>query len=414
MSRPTGDTVDELLAELGVRRRAQLWAHHQWVRAQRRMGVAPELAPEGATVTSAAESPDSPTDLRRQSWLHVVRKTVREFTKDECTDIAAALTYYAVLALFPALIAMLSLVGVVGQSDETVDTILTILTDLGAGSVADTVEPTLQQLASSGGAGLALVVGLATALWSASGYVSAFGRAMNRMYSVDEGRPIWKFRPIMLVITAVLLVLASIVALGLVMTGPVVTAVGDALGLGSIALTAWNVAKWPFILFAVILIVALLYWATPNIRPPKFRWLSVGAAMAIVVWVVASLAFGLYVANFSSYNKTYGALAGVIVFLLWLWITNLALLFGAELDSELERGRQLQAGIPAEDEMQLELRDITKIEKDEKKHADDVARGREIREDSARKMPEHRRTEVLRAPAATQQEPGDQQRGAEK
>ena len=338
-------------------------------------------------MTSGSEVPDSPTDLRKQSWLHVARKTVREFTKDECTDIAAALTYYAVLALFPALIAMLSLVGLVGQSDETVSTILTILSDLGAGSIAETVEPTLQQLASSQGAGLALVIGLATALWSASGYVSAFGRALNRMYSVDEGRPFWKFRPIMIVVTAVLLTLASIVAVGLVLTGPVVGAVGDALGLGSVALTVWNVVKWPVILLGVMLIVALLYWATPNIRPPKFRWLSVGAVVAIVVWVLASLAFGLYVANFSSYNKTYGALAGVIVFLLWLWITNLALLFGAELDSELERGRQLQAGIPAEDEMQLDLRDTTKIEKDERKHADDVARGREIRQDSARGGP---------------------------
>ena len=316
---------------------------------------------------------------RTVPWLHVIRKTLREFVKDECTDVAAALTYYAVLALFPALIAMLSLVGLVGQSDETVDTVLAVLDDLGAGSVAETLQPTLEQLAAAPGAGLALVVGLATALWSASGYVSAFGRALNRMYEVNEGRPFWKFRPIMLAVTAVLLVLASMVALGLVLTGPVAGAIGGALGLGSSVITVWNLAKWPFLLFMVMVIVALLYWATPNVRPPAFRWLSVGAAVAIVVWVLASLAFGLYVTSFASYNKTYGALAGVIVFLLWLWITNLALLFGAELDSEIERGRQLQAGIPAEEEVQRELRDTTRIEKDEQKHAEDVSRGRAIR-----------------------------------
>jgi membrane protein len=330
------------------------------------------------------QAPDSPTDLKKRSWFYVARKTVREFTKDECTDIAAALTYYAVLSLFPALIALLSLVGLVGQSEETVDTLLGILDDLGAGSIAETIQPTLEQLATSQGAGIAFLIGLATALWSASGYVSAFGRALNRMYETPEGRPFYKFRPIMIVITAVVLLLAAIVALALVLTGPAADAVGSAVGLGSTAVTVWNIAKWPFLLGVVIVIVALLYWATPNVKQPKFRWLSVGAVFAILVWIVASLAFGFYVANFSSYNRTYGALAGVIVFLLWLWITNLALLFGAELDSELERGRELEAGIPAEESLQLPPRDTTKIEKDEKKQAEDIEKGREIREQHAR------------------------------
>ena len=279
-----------------------------------------------------------------------MRKTVREFSDDQCTDLAAALTYYSVLALFPAAIALLSLVGLADQGPSTVEMLLQILRDVGASSAADTLEPTLTQLSASQNAGLALILGLALALWSASGYVSAFGRGMNRIYEIDEGRPIWKLRPAMLLVTLVTVVLTAVVALALVLTGPAAQAVGDALGLGSTVVTVWNIAKWPVMLAVVILIVALLYYATPNVKQPKFRWISVGAVLAILIWVAASAAFGFYVANFASYDKTYGSLAGVVVFLLWLWITNLALLFGAELDAELaSAGRELQAGLPAEE-----------------------------------------------------------------
>jgi membrane protein len=327
----------------------------------------------------AADKPDSPADLTKQSWFYVVRKTVREFSDDQCTDLAAALTYYSVLALFPAAIAILSLVGLVGQGPKTVDTLLQILRDLGAVSAADTLEPTLTQLSNTPHAGLALIFGLAAALWSASGYVSAFGRGMNRIYEIDEGRPIWKLRPAMLLVTLITVVLTALVALGLVLTGAAAQAVGDAIGLGSTVVTIWNITKWPVLLAMVILIVALLYYATPNVKQPKFRWISVGATVAILTWLLASAVFGLYVANFSSYDKTYGSLAGVIVFLLWLWITNLALLFGAELDAELERGRELQAGMPAEQTIQLPARDTRKSDKAVEKERSDVARGRRIR-----------------------------------
>ncbi len=308
-----------------------------------------------------------------------MRKTVREFSDDQCTDLAAALTYYSVLALFPAAIAILSLVGLVGQGPKTVDTLLQILRDVGASSAADTLEPTLTQLSNTPNAGLALILGLAAALWSASGYVSAFGRGMNRIYEIDEGRPIWKLRPAMLLVTLITVVLTALVALGLVLTGPAAQAVGDAIGLGSTVVTVWNIAKWPVLLAVVVLIVALLYYATPNVKQPKFRWISIGAIVAILTWLLASAAFGLYVANFSSYNKTYGSLAGVIVFLLWLWITNLALLFGAELDAELERGRELQAGMPAEETIQLPARDTRKSDKAAEKERADIDRGRRIR-----------------------------------
>jgi membrane protein len=332
-----------------------------------------------APSADAAAKPDSPGDLTKQSWFYVVRKTVREFSDDQCTDLAAALTYYAVLALFPAAIAILSLVGLVGQGPKTVDTLLQILHDLGASSAADTLEPTLRQLSNTPNAGVALVLGLAVALWSASGYVSAFGRGMNRIYEIDEGRPIWKLRPAMLLVTLITVVLTAVVALGLVLTGPAARAVGDAIGLGSTAVTVWNIAKWPVLLAVVCFVVALLYYATPNVKQPKFRWISPGAIVAILTWALASAAFGLYVANFSSYNRTYGSLAGVIVFLLWLWITNLALLFGAELDAELERGRELQAGMPAERTIQLPARDTRKSDKAAEKERTDVARARRIR-----------------------------------
>ena len=322
--------------------------------------------------------PDSLGDLRRESWTYVARRTVREFSKDQCTDLAAALVYYSVLAIFPAAIALLSVVGLVGQADQTVTTLTSVLEDVGAGSVAETITPILQSLSTSSGAGFAFVAGLLAALWSASGYVSSFGRAMNRIYEIPEGRPFWKLRPLMLLLTLVAVVLAAAVALALVVSGPVAQAVGDLIGLGGVAVTIWGIVKWPVMILAVALIVALLYYATPNVKQPKFRWISVGAVVAILTWVVASAAFGVYVANFASYNKTYGTLAGVVVFLLWLWITNLAILFGAELDAELERARELQAGMPAAESIQLPPRDTTKIDKDEEKRADELERGRQL------------------------------------
>ncbi|MCW2823542.1 MAG: ribonuclease [Aeromicrobium sp.] len=327
------------------------------------------------------DKPDSPGDLHKRSWLYIAKKTLREFSKDQCTDLAAALTYYAVLALFPALVALVSLLGVLGQGQSTVDALLEIVDQVGPASAVDSLRPTIEQLSSSQGAGIALVIGLLGALWSASGYVGAFGRAMNRIYEVGEGRPIWKLRPVQLLVTLFAVLLVAVAAAALVLTGPVAEAVGEQIGLGSTAILVWDIAKWPVLLGIVVLIVAVLYYATPNVKQPTFRWVSVGAVLAIVVWILASAAFGLYVAMFASYDKTYGSLAGVIVFLLWLWLTNLALLFGAELDAELERGRQLQAGIAAEETIQLPPRDTRNIEKAEEKHEADVAAGQEIRRD---------------------------------
>jgi membrane protein len=328
--------------------------------------------------------PDDPTDLSKRSWFYVLRKTFHEFSEDQCTDLAAALTYYAVLAVFPAALALVSLLGVIGQGQNAVDKVIETLKPLVSDEMlTDTIKPALDQIAQSDSAGIALVIGIIAALWSASGYVGAFGRAMNRIYEIDEGRPFWKLRPVMLLLTVVAVLLAAMALLMLIVSGPVAESIGNVIGLGDTALTVWGIAKWPILAAIVILVVGLLYYTTPNVQQPKFRWISVGAAVAILIWVLASIGFAFYVANFSSYNKTYGSLAGVIVALLFLWITNLALLFGGELDAELERGRELQAGIAAEEELQLPARDTRNIKKARKKRDKDVALGRKIRRQAA-------------------------------
>ncbi|MGE2688552.1 YihY/virulence factor BrkB family protein [Mycolicibacterium pulveris] len=341
--------------------------------------------PAAAPDPDDPRKPESPTDLTRPSLLYAMRKAVREFQHDQCTDLAAALTYYATLSIFPALVVMVSLLGVFGQGRRTVDALLDIAADVAPPSALDTLRPTIEQLVNAPTAGLALVIGLVGALWSASGYVGAFGRAMNRIYEIDEGRPVWKLRPVQLLLTLAGLVMAAAVILMLAISGPVAQWLGDAIGLGDVAVTVWSIAKWPLILLFVVLAVAILYYVTPNVEQPKFRWISSGAAIAIVVWLVASLLFGLYVANFGSYNRTYGALAGVIVFLLWLWITNLALLFGAEVDAELERSRQLQAGLPAEEELQLPPKDTHNLRKSAAAEKKDTKQARRLRFSRGRK-----------------------------
>ncbi|MFH5821523.1 YihY/virulence factor BrkB family protein [Georgenia sp. AZ-5] len=324
--------------------------------------------------------PDSPTDLRKPSWGYVLRKTFREFMDDECTDLAAALTYYAVLSMFPALIALVSILSLVGQAEQTTNAILRLFEGRIPDDAMSTLQPVIEQLTTAPAPGLGLLIGLLVALWSASNYVNAFGRAMNRMYEVREGRPIWKLRPVMYGLTALLLVLVAVAALLLVVSGPIAQAIGDVIGLGPLALTVWNIAKWPVLLVIIVVVIALLYYVTPNVKQLKFRWISLGAIIAIVVAGLAILGFSFYASKFGSYSATYGALAGVIIFLLLLWVTNLALLFGAEFDAELERGRQLQAGIKAEETVQLPPRDTRVSDKKAKKEREDIARGRELRE----------------------------------
>ena len=332
------------------------------------------------SIPAANEKPEKPTEIHKESWKVIGRKVLREFSDDQCTDLAAALTYYAVLALFPAIVALISIVGVAGQPTAVQSAMTDIVKPLVSADTFKLLNNAVTQLTSTSAAGIGLVIGLLGALWSASGYVGAFGRAMNRIYEIDEGRPFWKLRPVQLVVTLIAVLLIAVVLVALVLSGPLATTVGNAVGLGSTAVTIFNIAKFPVIAAMVVVIVAILYYATPNVKQPKFKWVSVGAVFAIIIWVIASIAFAFYVSNFGSYNKTYGSLAGVIVTLLWLWITNIALLLGAEIDSELERARQLQAGVPAEEELQLPARDTRNIEKKAEKEQEDIERGRDIRE----------------------------------
>jgi membrane protein len=329
--------------------------------------------------------PDSPGEVSKPSWKYALRKTIREFSADQCTDIAASLTYYAVLSLFPALIALISLLGVFGQGEESTDALLGVVDEVAPGGTADVLRGPIEQFSSSPAAGFALVFGIVLAIWSASGYVGAFSRAMNRIYEIEEGRPFWKLRPMQLMVTIISILLILVMLVILVVSGPVTEAVGSALGLGETVQVVWSIAKWPVLALAAVLIIAILYYATPNAKQPKFRWISMGALVALITLVVASFLFGLYVTNFSNYDRTYGSLAGIVIFLLWLWIANLALLFGAEFDAELERGRQLQAGIAAEEDIQLPPRDTKKSDKAAEKERADVLDGRRIRTEAARK-----------------------------
>jgi membrane protein len=298
----------------------------------------------------------------KSSLFATVRRTVTEFSEDNMSDWAAALTYYGLLSLFPALIALVSIVGLVGDPATTTKTITEMVTKLGPSSAADTFAGPIKSITSNRGtAGVLFVVGLATALWSASAYVGAFMRAANVIYETPEGRPFWKLRPLQIVVTLVMLVLLALVAVALVLTGPVVTAVAGPLGIGSTAVSIWNIAKWPVLLIVVVTMFAVLFYSAPNVKLAGFKWVTPGAVLAIVVWLVASAAFAFYAANFGSYDKTYGTLGGVVCLLVWLWITNVALLLGMELNSERERSRELAAGVPgAESELQLDARSAPK------------------------------------------------------
>jgi membrane protein len=298
-------------------------------------------------------APESPTDLGARSWWGVLKRTVSEFQSDNLSDWAAALTYYSVLALFPMLIVLVALLGLVGQAG-TIDTLIASLYRAGLKGLANGIDEPLRNVVQhKGGAGALLGFALLGSLWSASAYIGAFTRAANAIYGVEEGRPFWKRRPVQVAMTLGMVLLLAIVSLALVLTGSLAVAVGDAIGVGKGAVDVWNVAKWPVLMIVVMTMFALLYYVAPNVRQPKFRWFTPGGVLAVLLWIAASAGFVVYVGNLGSYDKTYGTLASVIVFLVWLWITNVALLLGAEFDAELERERELAAGLPAEDQIQL-------------------------------------------------------------
>lgn len=302
------------------------------------------------------EAPQRLHDLPNDAWSGVLKRTYREYRADNLTDLAAALTYYGVLAIFPMLIVLVSILGLVGHS--ATQPLIENLDKVAAGPAKEIFTSAIKNIQSSKGtAGILFIVGLAGGLWSTSGYIGAFMRASNIIWDVREGRPIWKTISIRLAVTLLTVVLLTVSAVAVVLTGGLAKEAGNLIGVGQSAVTAWDIAKWPVLVLLVGLMLAILYLASPNVRHPGFRWISPGSILAVLLWMVASVAFALYIASFASYNKTYGALGGIVVFLVWLWITNTVILLGAELNAELERGRQIQAGAPAGKEPFLELLD---------------------------------------------------------
>lgn len=329
---------------------------------------APQDAGPDPRIERAA--PDTPAQLPKRAWGAVLKRSLREFQDDELTDRAAALTYYGVLALFPALLVLVSLLGIAGRS--VTGKVLADLRHLAPGSARDIVIRSVEQLQNNAGTGSVMaVVGVVLAVWSASGYVAAFIRAANAVYDMPEGRPVWKILPLRIGVTVMLMVLAVAGALMVALTGGLARYAGRALGLGDTALTVWSIAKWPVLVLLVTVMIAILYRATPNARTKGFRWITPGSVLALAIWMIASAGFAVYVANFASYNKTYGTMAGVIVFLVWLWISNLAILLGLEFDAETVRQRAVAGGHPPGAEPYTQPRDTRKW------HEDDVRRLRQ-------------------------------------
>ncbi|CAM5315529.1 YihY/virulence factor BrkB family protein [Streptomyces canus] len=342
--------------------------HHGGDEAPEREVPRAEEAGPGPAVERQA--PDTPSQLPKPAWGAVLRGSLREFQDDELTDRAAALTYYGLLSLFPALLVLVSMLGLTGKS--ATDTVLRNLKQFTPGSARDIITGAVEQLQNKAGVGsLMAIVGIVLAVWSASGYVAAFIRAANRVYDMPEGRPIWKILPVRVGLTVVLMVLAVISALIVVFTGTLAQKAGTAIGIGDTALTVWSIAKWPVLVVLVTIMIALLYWGTPNAKVKGFRWITPGSFLALVIWLVASAGFAFYVANFASYNKTYGTMAGVIVFLVWLWISNLAILLGLEFDAETVRQRAIAGGLPPDKEPYTEPRDTRKWDEQDLRRLDE-------------------------------------------
>ncbi len=319
----------------------------------------PAASRPGRDRPPAGDAPESPTDLGRRSWLAAGKRSLGEFKSDMLQDRAAALTYYGIQAIFPALLALVTLLGLLGRS--ATQPLMTNLTAAAPAAVRQIIQHAVSNLQQHHAtAGVIAIVGIVLGLWSASSYVAAFMRAANAVYDVPEGRPAWKTYPLRFGVTLLLVVLLAASALMVVLTGGIARHVGQVIGASSALLTAWSIAKWPVLLILFGLMLSVLYWASPNAKR-RFRWVSPGALVAIVVWLIASGLFALYVANFGHYNKVYGSIAGIIIFLIWMWISNLAILFGAEFNAELERGRAIAAGAPPGAEPFVELRDTRKL-----------------------------------------------------
>lgn len=326
-----------------------------------------EERPAQPTTPSRSDEPDAPTQLDKPSWWGVLKRSAQGYKRDNLSDWAAALTYRGVLCLAPGLLLLVSILGLLGKS--TADKLLTNVGDLAPGGVRSVLEQIVHNVQGNTSAGLAGLFGLIVALWSASSYVAAFMRASNAIYGVGEGRPVWKTVPVRLAVTVIMVVLLVISAAIVVFSGPLADKLGAAIGVGHTAVTVFSIVKWPVLVVLVSLMLAILYYACPNVKQSGVQWISPGGVLAVVIWIVASGLFAVYVANFGSYNKTYGTLASVIIFLVWLWLTNLAVLLGAEFNAELQHARAIEGGAPPDSDEFAEPRDTRKLDDSAKAQA---------------------------------------------
>jgi membrane protein len=321
-----------------------------------------------ASPRSDRMAPDDPTDLSSSSWRGVLRRSLKEFKNDNLSDWAAALTYRGVLALAPALLVLVSGLGLLGES--TTQRLVDNVGSLAPGGVRNFIQTLIDNVQNNRTAGITALVGVLVALWSASGYIAAFMRASNAIYDIGEGRPVWKTIPTRLAVTVAVVVLSLVGAAIVVFTGPIAEQMGKAIGVGHTAVVVWGIVKWPILVVLVSLMLSILYYACPNVKQPGFQWVSPGGGLAVLIWLAASAGFGIYVANFGSYNKTYGSLASVIIFLIWFWITNLAILLGAEFNAELQHSRAILAGESPDQETFAEPRDTRKLNQDKQEQSE--------------------------------------------
>jgi membrane protein len=326
---------------------------------------------------------DSPVQLSSDDWRVILTRAWHEFRINQVYDIAAALTYYAVLATFPAMLAVLALLGIFGSAEAVANDVLRVIEGLGGSSVIDPLREPIAQLLDASHAAPAFIIGLIAALWATSGYVGTFGRGMNRIYQVEEGRPFWEMRPVMIGVSAAILVLATAAGFAIILTGPIAESAAKVLGLDEGVVFWWDLGKLPLLAGIALFVIALLYWAAPNVKRRNLRWFSVGAGAALLTWMVSTALFGGYALGFGSYERVYGVLGGAVAFLLWIWLSNLAMLFGAVLDTEVERARQLRAGVAAEERVHLPLRNDRLIVKNLEQRARDVRASAAMREPSA-------------------------------
>ncbi|GAA1829504.1 YihY/virulence factor BrkB family protein [Agromyces salentinus] len=322
---------------------------------------------------------DSPIRVSRHEWRLIAIRTWHEFRINQSADIASALTYYAVLTVFPATLAGLAILGAFGTAQEVTRDVLAVVSDLGGGSIVGALGQPIEQLLDASNQWFAIIVGLAGALWTTSGYLGVFGRGMNRILNVGEGRAFWTSRPLMLLTAVAVLVLGGAIGLLLLLSGPIADAAARTLGLDEGVVFWWDLAKVPVVIALAAVTLALLYWATPNVRRRNFRWFSVGATGALLAWAIATALFGWYALSFGTYERNYGVLGVAVAFMLWFWLSNLAIMFGAVLDTEVERVRQLRSGIPAEEHLHLPLRDDRMIRKNRQQREADVRAAAELR-----------------------------------